>query len=49
MLHLRKSFASFAIWIDAIYINPSDEVEKTQQLQFMHPIYTLSRTTNMFE
>lgn len=45
MLHLRKSLGSFTIWIDAICINQKDEVEKTQQLQFMHRIYTLAHTT----
>jgi hypothetical protein len=38
--HLRKTFGSIAIWIDAICINQSDKVEKSIQIPLMGDIYS---------
>ena len=40
---LRRQFGNISIWIDAICINQSDEVEKGSQVSLMGDIYTWSQ------
>jgi hypothetical protein len=40
LLELRKRYAPFDIWIDALCINQSDEAEKMVQIPLMRMIYT---------
>lgn len=39
LLHLRKPKDPRVLWIDAVCINQSDDVEKTKQVQLMSKIY----------
>ena len=43
LVHLRRKFGSFVIWVDAICIDQSKPEEKAQQLPLMGDIYSLAK------
>ncbi|EKJ71656.1 hypothetical protein FPSE_08102 [Fusarium pseudograminearum CS3096] len=40
LIHLRRKDLPLTLWIDALCIDQDDEVEKTEQVQQMHQIYS---------
>ncbi|KAK5740089.1 hypothetical protein LTR17_004801 [Elasticomyces elasticus] len=43
--HLQRSYHVVTVWADALCINQADDVEKGQQVQRMHAIYSNARRT----
>jgi hypothetical protein len=42
LLHLRKAFGSYTVWVDAICIDQTNDAEKVHQIPLMGHIYSLA-------